>query len=519
MNKQQNRLLELDKIYNLISVPGNLFESVKRYKLGTEKLSANEVREAYKRRGVFINELKHHTENKWYNLLAHIDEISLSVYRDGHPALHDLFELKSFLYHYLALRSYSIERSITNYQLPDLEDLFVLLDPEGGRIPHFRLSPLYSNTLQTLNDRRQELSNQLRYTRRMFLHEAIDQLGISGLKEEFVLSRTQTDLIQKIQTSQYFRLKQESIANLIFTLADSLEANSIKREITDLNTELEEEENRILDYLGIRIAEYSDKIKQALGSLKELGWDFALAVFATNYSCCIPCVDDKIALQGARNLALELSLRSQKRPYQNLDLEFGIAANLITGPNMGGKTTILRCLAQFANLLKRAIPLPSDKAVFPFYDFVYYNHASEKENLSSFGSEVVSFSQAIQLEGRGLFLLDEFAKGTNPREGEALATAVIQYLTSSPHTCVAATHFTAPTLLQNINQYQIKGIDAALHSIDSDDLGERLRILAKAMDYSLLRLEDNKKPPMDAFRIAEILGMPKDIMHLLSQKS
>lgn len=518
MNKQQNRLLGLDKIYELISVPGDFFEAVKRQKLSSVYHEPLEIIEAYRRRECFIAELSHDSEAKWNNLLAHFMDFNLSIFKKGNPAIHELYELKSFIYHYDALKKYAESHKIAAYDLPDLEGLFVLLDPEGGRIPSFRLSPLYSKALQNMVKRRNELNRRLKHSRKEFLNEAQSKLGIDNLKDEFVLSRNQQNLILKIQNSIYFTLSRESISNLIFILADNPETNGIKKELAALAKEIESEEYSILKRLGEEVSQQYDLLKRALASVKELGWDFSLAAFARRYRCCIPKISDHISLKQARNLPLELAVLSRKRSYQKLNLDFSTNANLITGPNMGGKTSILKCLAQCAILLRFAIPLPAEQATLPIYDFVYYNHASEAEDLSSFGYELVAFCSALNKEGRGLFLLDEFAKGTNPREGEALAAAVITYLSNSRHTTIAATHFTAPALLRGIRQYQIKGIDADAEQSMCEDLNERLRKLSQAMDYSLVHLKANRKPPMDAIRIASILGMPREILDLVKEQ-
>lgn len=57
MNKLQNRLLGLDKIYELITVPGDFFEAVKRQKLGSQSLKLNEITAAYSRRQTFMADL------------------------------------------------------------------------------------------------------------------------------------------------------------------------------------------------------------------------------------------------------------------------------------------------------------------------------------------------------------------------------------------------------------------------------------------------------------------------------
>jgi DNA mismatch repair ATPase MutS len=515
MNKQLSRLLGLDQIFDLIEVPSDFIAAVKRHKIGRQRLSIDEIKAAYQRRALLLKKLGSEKRPKWDSLLAHISELNPAMYRNNKLSIHEIFELKSFVWHYQALRAYMIQQEVLSYEIPDLGDLFELLDPDGGKIPYFRLSTAYSTKLAELDGIRQTLSLKLKHQRHELLSEARELLNLPQLKEEFVLARQQQDLIGKIKSSGFFVLNRESVANLGFTLSDNMETNELKRQIAETNKALGLEEDRVLEQLSAQISEHHPALEQAVQTVKELGWDYALADFALRYDCCIPRLGEEIKLKQARNLPLQLSLEAGARPYQKLDLSFSAAANLITGPNMGGKTSILKCLAQCAYLLKYAIPLPAESATLPLYDFVYYNHATQTDNLSSFGAEVVDFTKALQQSGRGLFLLDEFAKGTNPREGEALATAVITYLVQSIHTTVAATHFSAPAQLKMVSQYQIKGIDSSFAQHLEDDLGSRLIALAKAMDYSLISLSANRTVPMNALKIARILGLPDEILKLI----
>lgn len=518
MNKQQLRLLGLDQIFDLIEVPSDFLASVKRYKLSRESLTVPQIQQAYQRRQIMLNLIRNDKQSRWEPLLAHIPELYPEQYLRESLAIHEIFELKNFIWHYQALREYTRAKTLPGYELPDLSALFRLLDPDGNKLPVFRLSPRYSKKLQELDKKHQELNLQLKHSRQLLLDEARDTLKLPTLKAEFVLSRQQDELINRILASSYFVLHRESIANLSFILADSEETNQLKRQIMELEAALSREEEAILRKLSGKIKSFYDKLYQAVETVKELGWDYTLAAFALAYDCCIPKLAEKIELVKVRNLPLELALKAERREYQSLNIAFDTKANLITGPNMGGKTSILKCMAQCSILFKLAIPLPAQAASLPYFDFVYYNHISENENLSSFGVEVVALSKALQQEGRGLFLLDEFAKGTNPQEGEALASAVITYLAESRHCTIAATHFSAPTRLNMVQQYQVIGISADLSTDNKAGIAQRLKTLAEAMDYSLIRLSESKAPPLNAIQIAEILGLPAEILKLIKSR-
>lgn len=513
MNKEQYQGLGLDKLFKEIETPSAFIDTVMRQKLYHQKLKAEEIEEAYLRRKAFIKLLKEEKTKRWQGILSHISGIRASVYHNTILSTPELFELKSFVYYYQMLKKELESSKLKSYYTaPDLRELFKLLDKDNSQSAAFRLSPAYSEALSELDEKRLHFAQKLQYQRGMLLKEAKEKLGRATLKDEFIISRVQTEFIKEINDSGYFVQNRESISNLGFILKDSQLTNSLKAEIAAVNKEIEAEEEKVLEYLSGEVCSYYPQLKEAIHLVKELGWDYSLALFAIKHHCCIPKVSEKIALKGARNLALELSLKEKKQKYQKLDLNFDAKTNLITGPNMGGKSTILRSLGQFACLMRLAMPIPADKASMPLFDYVYYNHLQEEENLSSFGAEIVSFGRALKEEGRGLYLLDEFGKGTNPFEGEALAAAVIGYLAKSEHHCLAATHFSLSHLGEGVRHYQIKGLDKALGQIKEEKLEERLKALSNLIDYSLISIEGEKTAPKDAIKIAEILGLPKEIL-------
>ncbi len=128
----------------------------------------------------------------------------------------------------------------------------------------------------------------------------------------------------------------------------------------------------------------------------------------------------------------------------------------------------------------------------------------------------------LQRKGQKLILLDEFAKGTNPEEGEAICVATLKYLINSDNTIISATHFSAPTELAGLAHFTIKGIDEQsfkrLEKMQESSLETRLALLAEAMDYSLLPVSRKTAPPQCAIRIAGILGLPAEILAELTKE-
>jgi dsDNA-specific endonuclease/ATPase MutS2 len=241
----------------------------------------------------------------------------------------------------------------------------------------------------------------------------------------------------------------------------------------------------------------------------------AKAIFSRKYNCSIPKLGNNLELQQARNLPLQWDLRQRGIELQAIDIELQNKVNIITGTNMAGKTTTLKTIGQVAYLTSCGIPVPCQKAVVPLAEFIFFSGCQQNRmDLSSFASEVVEINQVLAKPAAGLILIDEFARGTNPEEGEAFSKAVLEAFLAKSSLVVAATHFTAPSQIKQAAHFRIKGItsDNYKQLQQLSNLQNRLQELHKFMDYSLKRVAANSQPPKAALVIAEILGIDGKII-------
>ncbi|MBW6514693.1 MAG: hypothetical protein K0B87_08060 [Candidatus Syntrophosphaera sp.] len=515
------------QIFDLIDAPGEFLHEVKSIELKRRALKFSEARDRYTRLAGLLELLKGQDAQRrtLRELFAHLPRLSPPTRQSAYPlALHEFFLLKEFLYHYGNLHGFSRKQGwMDQFLLPDLGPLFQLLDPEGSGLPSFRVSGAFSPKLGELLATRLELGDKLKHARARLLQEASRELQLPQLKEEFVLSRSDAALAERIMHSPFFVLNSESVANYGFTLADDELCLDLKRQLGKVAQKQEAEETRVLKELSRKVLSELPLLNSALSAVAQVGWRFLLADFALSYNCCVPKLlrKQRVRIQAAVNLPLKLHLEEIGRRFQSVDYDFDQPVSLLTGPNMGGKTTILKTIGQLCWLARLGIPLPCAEAELPVFENIWYNqdNAASSADLSSFGREVVSFTEVLQQESYTLFLLDEFARGTNPAEGELLASAVLRHLASTRHMCVAATHFTAPALLDGLAQYSIAGLDTAkLSSQKPISPTQRLKVLNEAMDYSLRRLKKNQAPPFSAVRVARILGLPEEILKYIGKK-
>jgi DNA mismatch repair protein MutS2 len=123
-------------------------------------------------------------------------------------------------------------------------------------------------------------------------------------------------------------------------------------------------------------------------------------------------------------------------------------ALIVSGPNTGGKTVLLKAVG-LVNALVQAgvVPPVGERSQVPVYSAIVTDigdHQSIAASLSTFSAHVAALRRALEAAGPGaLVLLDEVGSGTDPAEGAALAAAVLQELVIRRARTVATTHLGA----------------------------------------------------------------------------
>jgi len=452
--------------------------------------------------------------------------LTLKALSERPMLLHECFELKKFSYYALQIEVILEKAGLqSSYVLPDLSPFYAMLDPDDTKTPVFSISPSYDTKLAKTIGKHMQLQDKKRQVHQHLLKSAQTALKLNNPTPELVVSRTQTDLLDKLNTTKHYELAEENLANLTYRLLESKDLTSLKSQIQALEQELKSLEEQVLVKLSKRLALYMKQLNAAHKLLSVLDWDLAKAIYARQHHCTIPKISKSlgIAFVNAVNLPVKLQQEIQQRKYQPVDLRFSRPLNILTGPNMGGKTTALITTGQLCWLALHGIPVPAERAELCIFDGIWYNREQdEAEGLSSFGKEMVSLTQVLKKETRQLLLCDELAKGTNPLEGEAILCAILDYCSTLDSVCIAATHYDKPAKLSAARQFAIKGIeDKALSKLEKagvTDLKAQLDMLNALMDYNLISFSGKCRPPRNAITVAQILGLPASILEKAKQQ-
>ncbi|RWX67939.1 DNA mismatch repair protein MutS [Mesorhizobium sp. M4B.F.Ca.ET.089.01.1.1] len=216
------------------------------------------------------------------------------------------------------------------------------------------------------------------------------------------------------------------------------------------------------DRLTAEVVGEADSIRAGAEALAALDVSAALALLSESEAWCRPEVDSSLAfeIEGGRHPVVEQALRrSGEGPFVandcDLSPEGGAKAGaiwLLTGPNMGGKSTFLRQNALIAILAQTGSFVPAERAHIGVVDRLFSRVGASDDlarGRSTFMVEMVETAAILNQAGeRALVILDEIGRGTATFDGLSIAWAAVEYL-HEKNRCRAifATHFHEMTAL------------------------------------------------------------------------
>jgi DNA mismatch repair protein MutS2 len=184
----------------------------------------------------------------------------------------------------------------------------------------------------------------------------------------------------------------------------------------------------------------------------------ARAAYAAHVDGHAPVVSDVGATDASPLPSGSFAIRDGRHPLLidgdtpvvpfSLVLEAGERTVLVSGPNTGGKTVLLKAVGLFAALAQSGIiPPVGPKSSLPLFQSCFADigdHQSIASNLSTFSAHLNALRSILQEAGPcSLVLIDEMGSGTDPAEGAALAGAALSALTRRGVTTLATTHLGA----------------------------------------------------------------------------
>jgi DNA mismatch repair protein MutS2 len=214
----------------------------------------------------------------------------------------------------------------------------------------------------------------------------------------------------------------------------------------ELESEELEEVERILLELTDELRPRRDEIIATLDALVELDSLYARARFANAFGC-VPAILSPAREGFDIRIGRHPLLLAQGVDVVPFDLAMGPGERtlLVSGPNTGGKTVLLKALGLLSALAQAGVAPPvGPETRIPIFDDVFADVGDEQSieaSLSTFSAHLKNLAEILRLAtADSLVLVDELGSGTDPLEGAALGWAILEELTGRGTMTVATTH-------------------------------------------------------------------------------
>ena len=401
--------------------------------------------------------------------------------------------------------------------LPDFPELVEAIDycinPEGVLLD--RASPELRNIRRKLSRLRENIQQKLEATLRSPEHQ-------KAIQESVITSRNNRYVIPIKQEARSFFpgvVQGQSTSGATF-FVEPLGVVQMNNELHETAEAEHREIQRILLDLTDRVRAYLSELELSLDLLAELDFLNAKARFSLELSAVEPKLNTRgiIKLIDARHPLLEFHLRKAQKadtdPEEDANLPDQIVPTnvhigkdfktlVITGPNTGGKTVVLKTVGLLVLMAQSGLHIPAEHgSKIGIFEHVFADIGDDQgieQNLSTFSSHITKIAEmlkTIETSDYSLILLDEIGAGTDPSEGTALGMALLDWLGSRQVNTIVTTHYGA--------------LKAYAHTQQS------MENASMEFDWTTLRptyrLQVGVPGSSNALKIAAQLGIPSEIL-------
>ena len=286
------------------------------------------------------------------------------------------------------------------------------------------------------------------------------------------------------------------------------ELKDYERKILAADEKILEIEKRIFNQIRQQTADHAQRIRATATAVAELDVSAALAQVAAENRYSRPRFnsDGEMRIDAGRHPVIEKLANEEAGRFIPNDLYLSGTEDqigIITGPNMGGKSTYLRQAALIAILAQMGCWVPADAALLPLTDRIF-TRIGASDNLargrSTFMVEMTETAVILNTATpRSFIILDEIGRGTATYDGLALAWAVVEHVALNTRArTLFATHYHELTELAE----QLPGVRNLRVAVK--EAGDRIIFLR--------RVEPGKADRSYGIEVARLAGLPNSVI-------
>ncbi len=351
--------------------------------------------------------------------------------------------------------------NINSLKLESCFKIIEILSPDSNITNDFYIYPCYSKKLKSIREEKRRIEHEFYKTTDEVLREEL-----KSKRSKYVILEAEEELDVRVKLST--KLKQ---------LLDIMIENSI-----------------VIGHLDFLIAK---------------------ARLAKIYSGTKPILTkSNLRFVEMSNPYTKEEVENSGNHYKKNSIDMNEGTTIITGANMGGKSSIIKTIALNVLLSHMGFFVFAKKAEIPiFYGIEYISGDSldSMHGLSSFGFEIVKLNEAIAKikSNKYLVCVDEFARSTNPSEGQKFVKAFVEFSNKFNSITILSTHYDG-VYVKNINHYQIVGLK-------ENEFVKSINDINKLMDYSLKKVSYLNEVPKEAYKVSLLLNIDNDFKQYLDK--
>jgi len=290
------------------------------------------------------------------------------------------------------------------------------------------------------------------------------------------------------------------------------EVIELDNEISELVYEERREIIKILTIFSNELRPYLPELQVSYQTLGVFDFIRAKALYAINIDAVKPLIMENkpwLNWQNAKHPGLLLTLKKEKREIVPQDLFFTESNRiiLISGPNAGGKSVLLKTVGLIQYMFQCGLQIPvghnSEAGIFEHIFIDIGDEQSIESDLSTYSSHLINMKHFLKhANDQSIILIDEFGTGTEPLLGGAIAESVLEQLNNQKTYGIITTHYTNLKHFAGNTEGIVNG--AMLYDLQNLEPLYKLRVGSPGSSF--------------AFEIAGKIGLPREIIEKASAK-